>query len=281
MRPLGSIGLLVLLSSAGVVIFSTLRMAQRVEGFNEAEVSTIWHAQRTRLRQFTFRDREVRLTDAPPAENGDARLQLSYGDQSLALKVHAPIVPGMKDLKVYDEHVAALAIAANRDGAIQVDPFSDEGWRMFIVSRQTAPGWDEETWGNVRVKDWVFALYELTPEGTITLRKVQFPDRAGRVPAEVEARRKLKAAGEPVPGEEVKLTDVELIQERSLEWQAALFAIPKSQMSRYRFKTDAVRGSSEVQGMRWTLPAAAFGMMGVVGGVALMMMSATRRAARV
>jgi hypothetical protein len=281
MPSLKTIGCVVLVASASVAGYSTLRMAQRVEDFNEVEVSTIWHAQRTRLRQFNFRGLPVSLTDAPRAPDGTSRLTLTYAGTSVELAVHTPPIPNAKDLKAYDEHLAVLAITPNKAGKLQADPFSDEGWRLLVVNRQTAAGYDDDTWGHVRVKDWVFEIYELAPPGTVSMRRVQFPDRAGRIPAEVDARRALKAAGQPVPADDARLTDVEKIEERSIEWQAALFAIPKAQMSRYRFKTDAVKGSDDAQGMRWTLPAAGFGMMGVVAGVTLLMMGSARRVARV
>ncbi len=242
--------LLASVSAAGALL-SAYFMAYRVAAFNEAAHPSRWHFDRTFSRSREFKGRTVELQDAK-LENGAPALRLTFADQKRLIPVTPPLVPNLPDLAAYEESVALLAYAPIKDGDIQVNPETGEGSSLALVVRNTA-GYDAASWGAVRVKDWWFDIYELRDDGTIRHRVMQFPDRRGNLPAKVEQ----------------PSASVEELQERSWEWQAALHAVPKSQISRYRFKTDAVKGDEGIEGMRWTLPAAGFSTMGLVVGVVL------------
>lgn len=272
------------LSSLGAVV-ATYFMAGRVAAFN-ATLPDQFLFKAESSRAFGAFGHSVKIEDSTTTDvatgTQHAALTVQYGDSTVSIPVIAPKVTGFKDLTAYEESVRVLSFAPIKDGKADIKPFSDENWRAVIVVRHTAEGWDEETWGGVRVKDWTFNLYEMLPNGTITgPRQVQFRDRRGRVPAEVYARGELKKEGKPVPPMTERLTTIEPIGERTWEWQAALFAMPKAQISRFRYRTDAVDGGgpSGAAGMGWTFPLAGFSIMGVVLGCGLIMAGRTVRTA--
>lgn len=267
-------------SSAGAGV-STWFMAERVRAFN-ATLPDQFLFKAESARSFGAFGRKVQIEDATSTDertgSAHAAVKVVYGETSMTIPVIAPKVSGYKDLSAYEDSLRVLSFAPIKDGKADIKPFSDDNWRALIVVRHTAEGWDEETWGGVRVKDWTFHLYELMPDGAITgPRLMQFRDRRGRVPAEVYARGALKKEGKPVPPMTDRLTNIEAIGERTWEWQAALFAMPKAQISRYRYRTDAVDGggSAGAAGMGWTFPVAGLSIMGVVLGCGLMMAGKT------
>lgn len=311
-----SIGLVLSVSSLAVVGFSGWNMAQRVRVFNQANPPAQWHFERLYARDFFAHNRAVNIADvidpasasattqdnkpvpvgsvqitfaatavaaAPAATNSTLSVAPNaqpFPGASVLLRVNPPAVNAFRDLSVFEEWLAPLAFAPLKDG--QLDPAVSTGKnvRYAVVNRRGAEGYDAKTWGAVRVKDWTFDIIEFNPDGSLTARVVQFPDRRGRLPAEVYAREDLAKQGQPVPELPPKgprLTQVEMLEERSWEWGAALFAVPKSQVSRYRYKVDAVDGTNETPGMGWTLPAAGVGVLTLTLGVGLMLSSTVRR----
>lgn len=268
-------GVVVLAASLSGFIFSGYSMARRVEAFNQAEPPSMFHFVQSDVRKQRFLGRDIHLTDTrlPDGQNG---LLVQYGDASISIPAHRLDIAGFESLAVYNEWVAVLAFSPIERGELAADWQQDPRTRILVVSRQ-AGGYDDETWGSVRVRDWTFLFTEFKPDGTFSQREMQFRDRRGRLPAEHTARLELEKAGKPVPGPEVRLTNIEPIEERTWEWQAALHALPKAHVSRYRFKTDAVHGSAESPGMGWTLPAAGTSVLGLVLGAGLLMGGSVRR----
>ncbi|HZW07989.1 MAG TPA: hypothetical protein VFF65_12775, partial [Phycisphaerales bacterium] len=266
--------LAVSLLGAGV---GTYFMARRAQAFN-ATLPDQFLFKAQSGREISAFGRPITLQDTTTTVHGQeqAAVRVTYGDAAVTIPVIAPKVKDFKDLSTYEESFRVLSFAPIKDGKADIKPFADDNWRAIIVARETRPGFDQDTWGEVRVKDWTWVIYELLPQGGIDgPRTVQYRDRRGRTPAEVYARDELKKAGKeapPLPEQGgPRLTAVEPIQERSWEWQAALFTVPKMQVSRYRFRSDAVGGTSEAEGMGWTLPLTGFSLMGMVAGCGLVM----------
>lgn len=262
----------------------TYFMAQRVRSFNQSlPEQFLFKAESGRAvsafgRSITFDDT---TTTVAPDETQSA-VRVSYGDASVTIPVIAPKVKGFKDLTTYEDSFRVLSFAPIKEGKADIKPFSDDNWRAIVIARETRPGFDQDTWGEVRIKDWTWVIYEFMPDGTIAgPRTVQYRDRRGRTPAEVYAREELKNAGKPVPPLPAdggpRLTSVEPIQERSWEWQAALFTLPKMQVSRYRYRSDAVDGSGTSEGMGWTFPLTGFSVLGIVLGSGLIMAGRAKR----
>lgn len=263
------------LLGAGV---GTYFMAQRVRAFNQSlPEQFLFKAEAGRAvsafgRSITFED----TTTTPASGEPQAAVRVSYGDASVTVPVIAPKVKGFKDLTTYEDSFRVLSFAPIKEGKADIKPFSDANWRAIVIARETRPGFDQDTWGEVRIKDWTWVIYEFMPDGTIAgPRTVQYRDRRGRAPAEVYAREELKKAGKPCPplpeDGGPRLTAVEPIDERTWEWQAALFTIPKMQISRYRFRSDAV------EQMGWTLAVTGFSVLGLVLGSGLIMAGRAKR----
>jgi hypothetical protein len=267
-------GLLILLLALLGTGISGVAMARRAATFNQT-LPDLFHFERQFAREFFFRGKPVSLQDSKTPD-GQPALTLRFGDATATLRVHPPSVPNFVDLAVYEEHVTVLSFQPLQAGQKTADPYSDKDWRAVVVNRRTPEGWQQETWGNVRVRDWVFEVFELTADGTITKRQMQFPDRRGRLPAEVDARREAAAEGRTLPDGPLDL-GIEKIQERTWEWQACLFSMPRAQVSRYRFRTDAIDGSGSQPGMGWTLPFMGVSILGAVVGGLMMMLASTKR----
>lgn len=279
MDRLVKMGVAVLGVSLAGASVGTWFMAQRVQAFNTTlPEQYLFKAESTRSinafgRAITLEDTTVSVGDTGQTQ---AAIRVTYGDSSVTIPVIAPKVKGFKDLSTYEESFRVLSFAPIKDGKAEIKPFSDDNWRAIVVARETRPGFDQNTWGEVRIKDWTWVIYEFLPGGGIAgPRTVQYRDRRGRAPAEVYAREELKKAGKPVPplpeNGGPALTNVEPIQERSWEWQAALFTLPKMQVSRYRYRSDAVDGTGNAEGMGWTFPLAGISVLGVVLGCGLVM----------
>jgi hypothetical protein len=259
-------------------------MANRVAAFNSTlPEQFLFKAESTRSINAFGKAINLEDTTATDADGKpQAAVRVTYGDDAVTIPVIAPKVKGFKDLSTYEESFRVLSFAPIKEGKADIKPFSDENWRAIVIARETRPGFDQDTWGEVRIKDWTWVVYEFKREGGIAgPRTIQYRDRHGHAPAEIYARDELKKVGKPVPDfpeqSGPRLTKVEPIEERSWEWQAALFTIPKMQVSRYRYRSDAIDGTGLAEGMGWTLPLTGFSVLGVVLGCGLIMAGRAKR----
>lgn len=265
-----TIGLLIAAVCSAVALGSGYAMARRVGNYNLRNPPQLFDCRQIEDRDFAFAGRPVRLEDAAD-EHGRSAVRLTYGDRSVTFAVHPPVIKNFGDLGPYADWLAVVELSPLELGRIVTDEHGVAPRRLAVINRNTA-GFDPDTWGSVRVKDWLFDIYELTPAGDIDRSTHQFQTRnrvsgAMETPAEVEARRELEKAGRAPPPPDQAITDVRPIAERSWQWQAALFAVPRGQVSRYRFRTDAVAGNLTTEGMGWTLPLTGFSMMGALVGM--------------
>jgi len=252
------------------LLVSAYIMAGRVAAYYRANPASQWHFENQISRAFSAHGREVKVEDLPPdpvrQSAGVAQVRVSYGDQTTVLDVTKPVVPGFRDLTIYSENMAVLMYSPIEAGQLRMDEQGIAQARWVIINRRSAQGYSPETWGSVRVRDWVFDLVDLKPDGSMTTTVMQFPAKD----------RKTNELFVPALREDPS-AKVAMIPERSWQWGAALFAVPKSQVSRYRFRTDAVAGTDGSDGMGWTLPAAAFSSMGLLAGVGLLLASRVKR----
>jgi hypothetical protein len=253
-RP-SQIGLALCLLCGVAFVTSGWFMARRVRDYYDAVPPPSHLFVNVSARTFEAFGKPVRLTDAQT--DGDTpALRVEFADRSLLLPVHPPTAP-LPDLEGYNEWLEVLAFAPMTDGRVKLDEAAllrgEPGARLVIVKRNAAPGFEDDPGGLVARTRWTFDFVELTPAGDITTRRMQFRNRRGELPA-------LK--DDPAAA-------VAPIEERSWEWQAALFTIPKLHISSYRYKTDAVDGSDQHPGMGWTLPVAGFSALGLTLSLAL------------
>ena len=260
------LGLALALVSGLLGALGAWTMATRIQSFNRAEAASArWHFERIDARSTTFAGRKLTITDTRSDQDTSA-MKIQYGDTIFTLDVKEPPA-ALPDLSAYTEWLSPLFFAPIKDGEISVDWTTGDGVRLAIVNRTTA-GYDERTWGSVRVKDWIFDVIELKTDGTIDRKRMQYRDRRGRLPASINEK-----------GETVQ-TDIIPIEERTWQWQAALFAVPRLQISRYRYGSDAVQGTLNTPGMGWTLPVTGLAAMGLFVGVVMVMAGSVTRKPR-
>lgn len=274
MNRLAKLGLIITATAGVALAISLVLMAQRISAFNERQPSVEWHVQSVQDRAFTFNGRQISITDVAPPTDASAsdmpaalssnvgKVLVRYGDQSLELSVKAP-AGAFPDLGAYTEWLSLVFFAPIRQGKVDVNWRDGQGIRLALANRSTA-GYDSETWGAVRIRDWVFDVVEFLPDGTFATQRMQFRDRRGRLPALVS---------DPA-------TTILPIAERSWQWQAALFAVPKLQVSRFRYGTAALFGTTDNPGAGWTLGATALSAMATCFGLGLLLASTVKRAPR-
>jgi len=304
-------GLCITIVSIVGFVVSAWVMAGRIGAFYRAAPPAQFEFKQINRRTLPVHDWQVTLTDDRMPDGREA-LRIVYGESSILLPVHAPKIssvgqPADKvaklDLAVYDEWLAFLAFepfkssaAVQTSQADGVQAGSDmagtnqpgigqtgtgqtgtgratssqaaSDLRFVLVKRNASPGNDDGMGGTVDRKHWTFDVIEFLPSGGISpMRTLQFQAadyRTGEL--YLPARRK-------DPG-----TRVEPIADRSWEFQAVLYAIPKLQIANYRYRTDAVAGTDQVSGMGMTLPGAGFSVMGIVLGVIMTAIGRGKRA---
>lgn len=249
----------------GVFAFAGVSMGQRVRAYYEA-VPPPRHVFRQILqREFAAFGHPLKLSDAQTPDGAPA-LRIEYAGQRSLLPVDAPVAPGVEDLGAYTERLALLAFAPTERGRLPADLSDAEQARLVLVSRRAAPGRDDDMAALVGLRLSTFDVIEFKPDGTLDGRRMQIQVRDRQT------------GGWKLPAREADpATDVIAIEPRSWEFQAALFALPKSHNSYFRFEQDAVRGSGGVPGMGWTLPTAAFSALGVMVGLMVTLAARTHR----
>ena len=175
-----------------------------------------------------------------------------------------PPALNLPTLAGYDEWLKALAIyPVERDAEGQQRRVLGSE-RFIIVVRRTPVGYDPETWGEVRRIDWVFDYYELKQDGAVDRLTRRWPRSYAS-----EKRLLREAAGnsEGLTAEQVaaskKLAVIEPLKQRTFEYYAAMFVIPKLNVPQYKFTDTAFR--PEVLG--WTLPGAMIAVLLFTGGL--------------
>jgi hypothetical protein len=250
-----SIGFSLLGLSIAAFLISGYFMAQRIDAYYQAQPPNQFHFEQSVAKQTPFAGRVITVEETTinddPAKPVPA-LKLSWGNETRIIRTHKPPVEGFRDLSPYDQWAAVLLFCPLERGELTADWKTGKGVRAAVVSRRTAEGFDEDSWGAVKVKEFLFDFHELNADGTITSSVMQFPAR-DRKTGEFFAPAKRADPN----------SDVQLMQERTWQWQAALFAIPKMQLSRYRFYSNASHGFG------WTFPAAGLSVLGLMGGIAL------------
>ncbi len=262
------LGAVVIIVSAGVFLAGGYAMAQRVSNYYKSAPPAQFELKQISSRTTAIGEWELSVMDARMPD-GRAALSISYGTSTLVLPVHRPMVsqvpgePGGRasrqtDLDIYNEWVAVVAVLPVDRGKLIGSTEQVEG-RIALVKRNAAPGGDDDMGGLVGRKFWTFDLIEFLPGGEISpMRTMQFQAKDYRTGAMY------------LPSKRQDPTStVEAIAERSWEFQTVLYAIPKLQISNYRYRTDAVAGSATVAGMGWTLPVTAFSVIGIMLGIIL------------
>lgn len=242
-------------------------MAQRIAAFNKASHFRHFHTEPVLRRQFQVEGfPPVRLEDAED-ESGRFVLRLTYGhpaDQAppgapppavVDIPVNRPPATGLPDLGVFEEWLRVLAInevLRDEQGQQSVKPDSE---KIMIVVRRTPAGFDPGSWGSVRRTEWLFDFYDLQRDGRVEVYTRRWP-----MAKEIYERRFQERAAAPGADERLKvLAAIPPLEERGLEFFAAMHVIPKLNVPKYKFTDTAL--SFRVLG--WTLPVAMLSGLGL------------------
>ncbi|MCA9298342.1 MAG: hypothetical protein KDA28_04710 [Phycisphaerales bacterium] len=221
---------------------SVWRMAARVGTFNEEHQRPRYHFQKITLRSFEYDGRPVEFIDYDD-EQGEPMLEVRYGETVLRLRVQIPGPEQLPNMLPHDDWLRVLRLAESTglaydefESRIHAGEITD---RLVMVTRNLAPGTDEVSWGEVWRTKWTFDVYEFETDGTISKVHYRFPTtKRHEAPAEGELR------------------------EGTWEWQAAMMLIPAGKGPKQKFLNDGLYA------MGWTLPVAAFSMLGAMFGFA-------------
>ncbi len=254
-------GLALALVSAVAFVACGWFMAGRITRYYKDTPPPAYKFEPVMGRSFTAFGHPADLTDTVDAQ-GNHALRVRYGAADTLVRVHKPPVVGRPQLDAYQGWLSLLAFGPLTDGKLDL---ARESARLVLVWRNAAPGHDDAMGGLVDRNRWTFGVLEFNRDGTLSERLLQFPMKRGTG---------LDSAGKP------RLADispevtarVQPIMQRTWEWQAALFVIPKLHISNYRYTADATTA------LGWTLPAAGFSMLGVLVGVMILGVVATPRA---
>jgi hypothetical protein len=254
---------LLTIAFAAVFGLTAWPMAKRIEAFNQAQHFRHFHVEPVKMRQVRLAGfPALRLEDSAD-DSGRFALKLTYGDpdaaaaaapaRTLFIPVLKPPVLNTSDLGIYDEWLRVLAInevIRDPSGAQSVKAKSE---RLLIVVRRTPEGFDAAAWGSVRRTEWLFDFYDLQPDGTIASQTFRWPMSSDRREQAFQERAVAAARGDdshPPDDRLAKLAAIPPLQERSVEYLAALHVIPKLNVPKYKFTDTAL--SPRVLG--WTLP---------------------------
>lgn len=247
------------LVSLAVFIASVIPMASRVRAFNRTANFARLHAEVKSQREFKLTAfPAVKLTDDFD-DAGRAALRLNFGDAVRLIPVKPPPFRDMPNLAAYEEWAKVLAINQVRvddDGRSAPAPGSE---RLLIVVRRTPDGFDPGSWGTVRRVEWLFDIYDLKPDGEVSMTTYRWP-RSER--SERGLRRRTQSEDARV--DQVALAALPRLQERSVEYFAAMHVIPKLNVPEHKFNDTAF--SPGVLG--WTLPVSMFSLLTCSGGLA-------------
>lgn len=275
------VALLIFLLSTVVFGLAVWKMTWRIVDFNRKANFVRFHAEPIIARDFRLEGwPRGTLTDHSEMIDGVERnfLELDFGGKKTLIPAKTPPAKDVPNLSVYDEWVKVLGF-----NEVERDPNDPNGnsrdvpgsARLWIVTRNTPPGYDEETWGSVRRAEWMFTFYELGKDGSVTVVHRRWPRRYN---GENHLQERAAAYVARTPGSQTaasgadvdedarlaELAKITPLKERSAEYYAALFVIPKISMPQYKFEDTAL----QFRVLGWTVPAAGFAVLGMLYGLA-------------
>lgn len=230
-----------LLSAVGLV-GSVAVMAKRVSEHNEQERKVYFFKEITK-KSFEFAGRPVHITDINPGTE-NWHLNVAYGPEHVRLAVAVPGNPALPDLVAHNDWLRVLLFAeATKMTSETLQKKIEAGeipTRLAIVTRTPTPGAQKGSWQDVWRSGWSYDFYEFERDGTFKRERFTFPTgkpdrnpKLGQIPAD------------------------------TWQYQAAMAVTPRTQRPNSRFTMDALNAAG------WTLPAAAWCTMLLMGSIAI------------
>lgn len=257
MRPIRLVGIVVLLTSLALGVFGVARMARRVAAYNERSHFEHYRFDIGSSREFTAHGLPVKITDADDTPgDGRSELVISYDAKETRVPVVPPPVKDVPDLGVYGDWAKVIEVHQVVRGPDNSLMDKDGTGRILVICRIPPEGYDPQTWGSVRRADWTFDFHEFKPDGTLEKSTFRWPrSELG----EMSLKKEIDKGDETAK----VLATLQPLDERSWQYQAALHVIPKLNVPKYRFQDTAMKA------MGWTLPVAMFSGLGVIAGIAM------------
>lgn len=235
---------------AAIFVGAAWPMARRIGEFNRSK-----HFRHFRVQPVLTRDITAdgfprgRLEDSTDPATGQFAIKLTYDGKDTFIPVNKPPATGLPNLGVYEEWLRLLLI--NEVERVSEDPRAEQrpkpgSEQLFVVVRRTPEGFDPGSWGSVRRTEWLFDIYDLRRDGQVVRNTYRWPMAKDMYE---ESFQKRAAAPDADPRLKA-LAAVPPLQERSVEYFAALHVIPKLNVPKYKFTDTAF--SPHVLG--WTLP---------------------------
>jgi hypothetical protein len=245
--------LFALLCSAALLL-SVWRMGLRVAAFNASPGRQAWAFIPVNAREFTYAGRPVRITDSDD-DAGGIVVTIAFGDERLALPATIPPGPAqLPNLVRHEDWLKILRFTERGQRSLgEVQRLVESGQlrdRLVAVVRRPKAV-DDRTLGQGWRKQWAFDFYEFLPGGGFSRESLDYP--SGRT------------IDKPKPGQ---------LREGTWQFEAALFVMPPLGKPNPKFTADALHA------MGWTLPAAAFSGLGVLGASLVLLIGTRRRAAQ-
>lgn len=244
------IALAVAVLSASGLGLSVYTMATRVAEHNRRE-RKVYFFKEILKRDFVYRGVPVHITDINPG-TPDWHLNVAYGDENLRLRVAVPGNPKLPDLVAHNDWLRVLLFAeAHQTSAAELEKKVKQGEvpeRLAIVTRSPLPGAERGKWQDVWKSGWAYDFYEFD-KGAFVHERYTYPTG--------------KPNRDPKPGQ---------LPPDTWQFQAASAVTPQTQRPSNRFTMDALNAAG------WTLPAAAWSTMLLLGSIAIVVAPPRRRA---
>lgn len=258
-RAARSIGItLALLGVIGLAV-SIPVMAQKLASRGDLEDRPVfWFAEPAGEYEFAFRGEPISITLAEP-ETGNPSLDLTFRGNRLVFPIGPDDDPRLPGLNRHSKWFKVLPMAAAPSGSRQdlmlaladgsIEP------RLVVAARYPAEGYDPESWGRVRRKEWRYRFVELKVDGP----PEEAVESVERTYGELDALYSPSVYDDPE-----SIADAETRRRDGWQYEAMLQVTPAGA---YRSRSKRVRAGMTAMG--WTWPAAGVSILLFLGGSAL------------
>lgn len=227
-------------------------MARRIADYNFARQFRRFHTEPILFREVRVAGfPALRFEDSTDPRTGEFAIRLTCSDpppEPLVryIPVKKPAALNLPNLGIYEEWLRVLAVneVVRDENGRQIPAPGSE--RIIVAVRRTPEGLNPESWGSVKRTEWLFDFYDIRRDGTIGFSTRRWP-----MLTHYEQAFQRRAA-DPAADPGLKaLAAIPPLEERSVEYFAALHVIPKLNMPKYKFTDTAF--NPRILG--WTLPA--------------------------
>lgn len=262
-RTTKHVGILILVASIAALGVSTWKMAYRLSHRPDmAQRPMVWFNEPIYSDSFTYQGEPVKVTTIAGDSLGSApAVEITFRGQSARLEVGGRDDPRLPNLMRHEDWLRILPMAEGRAGSqdelIEKLRKGEVQPRMVVAARYPAAGFDPESWGLVRRRDWRYVFLELRAD----VPADQAIERSETTYREIEQLFAPSPRDKPVEG----ITEAE---KTARQWQYyAMLQVTPAPL--YRAKDKVVEQG--MQAMGWTWPVAAVAILGLMAGGAMVM----------